>query len=275
MAESQAVLFEMKGSIAVITINRPKQMNALNPEVVVRLAGLFKQLNSDDSCRVIILTAAGDKVFSAGADLKRLITLINGARKPEDDWDNQLEADKTLTNIAMLRNDSALTKPIIAAINGTALAGGCELVQGTDIRVCADHAEIGLSEAKRGLFPAGGSTVRMPRQVPYARAMEILLTAEPISAQEAKSIGFLNHVVPKDQVMAKALEIAEKIASNGPVAVQHIRQSVKEAMNESNVGKAMQIETKHANVVFKHPDAKEGPLAFAQKRQPVWGKSKL
>merc|ERR1719478_1380337 len=118
------------------------------------------------------------------------------------------------TDMAMLRNDAALDKPIIAAINGTALAGGCELVQGTDIRVCADHAKIGLSEAARGLFPAGGSTVRMPRQVPYARAMEILLTGEPVSAQEALAMGFLNHVVAKEEVIPKALEIAAKIASN-------------------------------------------------------------
>merc|ERR1719213_1481314 len=102
------------------------------------------------------------------------------------------------TNTAMLRNDSALSKPIIAAINGTALAGGCELVQGTDIRVCADHAMIGLSEAKRGLFPAGGSSVRLPRQVPYARAMEVLLTAEPVTARQALEMGFVNYVVPKE-----------------------------------------------------------------------------
>jgi enoyl-CoA hydratase len=276
MAAEPAVLFEMKGEgIAVVTINRPKQMNSLNPEVVVRLAELFKKLSADDACRVIILTGSGDKVFSAGADLKRLITLITGARKPDDDWDQKLVADMSQANVALLRNDAAVEKPIIAAINGTALAGGCELVQGTDIRICADHAQIGLSEAKRGLFPAGGSTVRMPRQVPYARAMEILLTAEPISAQEAKEIGFVNYVVPKDQVMSKALEIAEKIASNGPVAVQYIRKSVKEILSEPSIAKAMQIETKHSGVVFKHPDAKEGPLAFAQKRKPVWGKSKL
>merc|ERR1712151_691138 len=154
----------------------------------------------------------------------------------------------------------------IAAINGAALAGGCELVQGTDIRVCADHAQIGLSEASRGLFPAGGSSVRMPRQVPYARAMEILLTAVPVTAKEAKEMGFLNHVVPKDQVIPKALEIAEQIASNGPVAVQEIRRAVKENLSIPDVAEAMKNETKHADIVFAHPDAKEGPMAFAQKR---------
>merc|ERR1712167_272981 len=118
-----------------------------------------------------------------------------------------------MTNNAMLRNDKACDKPIIAAINGTALAGGCELVQGTDIRVLADHAKVGLSEAKRGLFPAGGSSVRLPRQVPFARAMELLLTGEPVSAQEALEMGFVNYLVPKEQVLPKALAIAELIAA--------------------------------------------------------------
>merc|ERR1719460_984420 len=140
---------------------------------------------------------------------------MNKARKPEDEWDHKLAADMKQMDMAVLRNDAALDKPIIAAINGTALAGGCELVQGTDIRILADHAKIGLSEVKRGLFPAGGSSVRMPRQVPYARAMEILLTAEPVSAQEALQMGFVNYVVPKEQVIPKALELAAKIASNG------------------------------------------------------------
>jgi len=273
-----AVIMEMYGEgIAVVTINRPKQMNALNPEVVVRLAEIIKKANVDPEVRVLVLTGAGDKVFSAGADLKRLITLINKARKPDDEWDEKLVVDMSQTNVAMLRDDTALSKPIIAAINGTALAGGCELVQGTDIRVCADHAQIGLSEAKRGLFPAGGSTVRLPRQVPYARAMEILLTAEPISAQEAKDIGFLNYVVPKEQVLPKALELAQKIASNGPVAVQQIRKSVKDCLSEPDVSKAMRLENKHSAVAFAHPDAKEGPKAFAEKRKPVWftGESKL
>lgn len=273
MSTEDAVSIEMRGEgIAVVTINRPKQMNALNPEVVVRLARIYEKANVDPEIRVIILTGAGDKVFSAGADLKRLITLINGARKPDDKWDEEMQANMWMTNNAMLRNDKACDKPIIAAINGTALAGGCELVQGTDIRVCADHAMIGLSEAARGLFPAGGSTVRMPRQVPYARAMELLLTAEPVSAASALEMGFVNYVVPKEQVMAKALEIAEKIASNGPFAVSQIRKSVKQNLSIPDIEEAMKNETKESNKVFAHPDAREGPLAFAQKRKPVWSK---
>lgn len=272
-ASQDAVTLEMRGEgIAIVTINRPAQMNALNPEVVVRLARIYEKANVDPQIRVIILTGAGDKVFSAGADLKRLITLINGARKPDDKWDEEMQANMWMTNNAMLRNDKACDKPIIAAINGTALAGGCELVQGTDIRVCADHAMIGLSEAKRGLFPAGGSSVRLPRQVPYARAMELLLTAEPVSATAALEMGFVNYVVPKDQVMSKCLEIAEKIASNGPYAVSQIRKAVKANLSIPDIEEAMKNETKEANKVFAHPDAREGPLAFAQKRKPVWGK---
>lgn len=271
-----AVLYEVRGEgVALVTINRPRQMNALNPEVVVRLARVFKHINEDPAIRVLVLTGAGDKVFSAGADLKRLITLLTGAREAEDEWDRELQANMWMSNNAILRNDKALDKPIIAAINGTALAGGCEIVQGTDIRVLADHAQIGLSEAKRGLFPAGGSTVRMPRQVPYARAMEILLTAEPVSAMQALEMGFVNYVVPKEQVLAKALDLAEKIAANGPVAVQEIRKAVKENLSIPDIPDAMRNENQHAGVVFAHPDAREGPKAFAQKRKPVWGRSKL
>merc|ERR1711907_118635 len=189
---SEAVQYEVRGEgIAVVTINRPKQMNAVNPEVVVRLSRLWKQINDDPKIRVVILTGTGDKVFCAGADLKRLITLMTGARQPEDEWDRALMADPGMSNRAFLRDDRALDKPVICALYGTALAGGCELVQGTDIRVAADHAKIGLSEVKRGLFPAGGSSVRMPRQVPYARAMELLLTAEPVSANAALEMGFV------------------------------------------------------------------------------------
>lgn len=148
------------------------------------------------------------------------------------------------------------------------------MAQGTDIRVMADHASIGLSEAKRGLFPAGGSSVRLPRQVPYSRAMEILLTAEPVTAQAALQMGLVNHVVPKEQVIPKALEIAAKIAANGPFAVQQIRKAVKANLSIADVGAAMKNETTEANKVFAHPDAMEGPLAFAQKRKPVWGKKR-
>jgi len=268
-----AVLFEMRGEgIALVTINRPAAMNSLNPEVIVRLARIFKQVNEDPNVRVVVLTGAGDKVFSAGADLKRFITLISGARKPEDEWDKELVANMWMSNNALLRNDNAVEKPLIAAVQGTALAGGCEIIQGTDIRVVSEDAMIGLSEAKRGLFPAGGSSVRLPRQVPYARAMEILLTAEPVTAQQALEMGFINHVVPKDQVLPKALEIAAKIASNGPFAVQQIRQAVKANLNIANVAEAMKSENKFAAKVFAHPDAKEGPKAFAEKRKPVWSK---
>lgn len=247
-------------------------MNSLNPEAVVRLANIYKKLNADPETRVIVVTGAGDRVFSAGFDLKRSITLVNKSRKPDDDWDKALVADMGQSNIALLRNDGASSKPIIAAINGSALAGGCEILQGTDIRVCADHAMIGLSEANKGLFPAGGSSVRLPRQVPYAMAMEMLLTAEPVTAAKALEIGFVNYVLPKEQVLPKALEIAAKIASNGPVAVQQIRKSVKACLSIPDVKMAMQKETELANVVFAHPDAKEGPRAFAEKRKPVWGK---
>ena len=138
----------------------------------------------------------------------------------------------------------------------------------------ADHASFGLTEAKRGLYPAGGSTARLPRQVPYCKAMEVLLVGETMSAQEALEMGFVNYVLPKEQVLPKAMEIARKIAANGPVAVQQIRKGAKACLSIPDLPSALSVEAEYAAVVFSHPDAIEGPRAFAQKRKPIWG-SKL
>ncbi|MBX7168226.1 MAG: enoyl-CoA hydratase/isomerase family protein [Pirellulales bacterium] len=261
-----AVLFEKRGHIALITLNRPEAHNAISPEVAVRLAEYWQIVHSDAEIRVAIVTGAGEGAFCSGADLARLIPLMTGARMPEDEWDEKVMSDPTTSMRALLRNFDP-EKPVIAAINGSALAGGMEFVVATDIRVAADTAQFALREVVWSLFPIGGSTVRLPRQMPLAAAMEIMLTGNPITAHRAYELGFVNHVVPRDQVLAKALEIAETIAANGPLAVKAVRQSVKACLAlDEEQGLARELEI--GMPVFATRDAREGPRAFKEKRKP-------
>jgi enoyl-CoA hydratase len=215
--------YEVADHIALITLNRPEARNALNPEVAVRLAEAWEAVRDDDDVRVAILTGVGS-AFCAGADLGQLIPLYSGARKPENAWDERIVADRYLTRRALLR-DFDPGKPVIAAINGHAIAGGMEIVQGTDIRVSVPEAKFGVQEVKWAIFPAGGSTVRLPNQLPFAKAMELLLTGDLVTADEALQLGFLNYVTADPLV--KAREIAAKIAANGPIAVRAIRRSAR------------------------------------------------
>ncbi|MCZ6644313.1 MAG: enoyl-CoA hydratase-related protein, partial [Gammaproteobacteria bacterium] len=218
--------YEIKKHIALITLNRPEARNAINPEVSVRLADAFQDAKDNEEVRVAVLTGTGS-TFCAGADLGQLIPLMSGARQPENEWDERLVSDPGTTGRALLRNFD-VGKPVIAAINGHAIAGGMEIVQGTDIRVSVADAKFGVQEVKWAIFPAGGSTVRLPVQIPYAKAMELLLTGDLITAAQALDYGFLNYVT--EDVVGKAMEIAEKIAANGPLAVKAIRRSVKECL---------------------------------------------
>ncbi len=208
------LLFEKKEGVAVVTFNRPAKKNAFTPEIVVRLAEAWREFRDDASLRVAILTGVGD-TFSAGADLGRLIPLLTRARAAEDEWDRRLLADPSLFQAAILRRFE-LWKPVIAAVNGAALAGGCEILQGTDIRLAAPEASFGLPEPKRGIIPGGGSLVRLARQIPYVRAMQILLTGDPLAASTALEIGFVNEIVPREKLLDRAFELAATIAENGP-----------------------------------------------------------
>ncbi len=263
-----ALTFEKHDHIAYITLNRPEVYNAINPEMMVRLAEAWIEYNEDDELRAAIITGAGEKSFCAGADLKRLIPLITGARQPEDEWDNRLRSDASLARTALIRG-YPLYKPVISAINGYCLAAGTELVQGTDIRIAAEHATIGLTEVQRGIVPAGGGLSRLPRQVPYAKAMEILLVGDSISAEEARLIGFVNYVVPQSELMAKAEEFATKLAANGPFAVRKAKEAVLR-MTGLPPKEANQIENAVIAEVMSSEDAREGPRAFAEKRPPEY-----
>ena len=259
--------FEKRGHIAVITLNRPEVRNAINPEMMVRLAEAWLEYDRDDELRVAIVTGAGDKAFCAGADLRRLIPLLTGAREPEDEWDHKLRSDPSLGRTALLRHP--LYKPVISAINGHCLAAGTELIQGTDIRIAAEHATFGLTEVKRGIVPAGGGLTRMPRQVPYARAMEFLLVGDSIPAEEARYIGFVNYVVPQSELMAKAEEFAVKIAQNGPLAVRKAKEAVVRGAGLPPED-SERIDNEIIAQVMRSEDAREGPRAYIEKRPPQY-----
>ena len=263
----EVVLFEQKHSVALITLNRPEARNALNPESLVRLAEAWQRVRDDESIRVAVITGSGP-AFCAGMDLGSMIPLITGARPPQDEWDKALISDPSLTHRAILRNFDA-RKPVIAAINGFAVAGGMELVMGCDLRVASDTSRFGLQEVKWALFPGGGSTVRLPNQIPYARAMEMLLTGDLFEATDMLDYGFLNYAVPAAEVLDKSFELAEKIAGNGPVAVSAVRRSAREAIGVPEA-RALERESELSAPVYATQDAIEGPRAFMEKRTPVF-----
>ena len=265
MAEP-ALLYEKRDGIAYLTINRPDKRNSFSPEVLCRMADAWQDYAADDSLRVAIITGAGDLAFSAGADLGRLTPLTSGARKPEDEWDHRLLAHPELGQHATLRG-IAMYKPIISAINGFCLAGGCELIQGTDIRIASEKATFALTEVKWSLMPFAGSMTRLPRQISYCKAMEIMLVGDMFDAQEAYRIGLVNYVLPAHQVMAKAEELARKIAENGPLAVRRIKQVVLSALGLP-LEEGFKLENAAAKEILATDDAKEGPRAFIEKRKP-------
>jgi enoyl-CoA hydratase len=263
-----AVLYEKSGGVATVTMNRPDVRNAINPEMLCRLADAWQDVNDDPEVRVAILTGAGDKAFCAGADLDRLVRMMQGLRPPETEYDERIKADYTIIYKGLLRNYQ-VNKPIIAAVRGFCVAGGTEILSCTDIRIAGDDARFGLAEVKWSLFPMGGSTVRLPRQISYCNAMEILLTGEQLSAERALQMGLINKVVQPNQVMPEAQRYADVINSNGPLAVQAVKRSVLAGIGlppEQALEKEMEI----GIPVSMSEDCKEGTKAFKEKRKPVF-----
>lgn len=260
------LIFRKDGHIARLTMNRPAKRNAISPEMLVRLAWAWREVREDPEVRVAILTGSGEQAFCAGADLDRLIPLLTHQRPPEDEWDEQLLADREAFADGLLRGFE-LHKPVIAAINGHALAGGTELVLACDLRFAAVGSTLGLTEVARGIIPGGGGVSRAPRQLPYCKAMEILLVGRPISAEEAWRIGLVNDVVPPTAVAKRASEIAALIAANGPLAVQAVKEAVVRS-DGADLREALSIESEVGVRVFTSEDAIEGPRAFMEKRPP-------
>jgi enoyl-CoA hydratase len=251
-------LIERRGHVLIVTMNRPAARNALSAPMMALMRAAWDQTDHDPDVRVCVLTGAGG-AFCAGADLKAMTRAHPG--------DQFAAGDVDLSVIEPLLKGRRLTKPLIAAVEGPAIAGGTEILQATDIRVAGESARFGISEARWGLFPLGGSAVRLPRQIPYTVAADLLLTGRHISAAEAREIGLIGQVVPDGQALARALEIADMIAANGPVAVRAILATIRatEGMSENE---AFAVEARIGMAVFGSEDAKEGPRAFAEKRKP-------
>jgi enoyl-CoA hydratase/carnithine racemase len=258
--EEPHALIERRGAILILTLNRPQARNALSGPMMALMRQAWDQVDSDESIRVAVLTGAGG-AFCAGADLKAMTAAHPGDAASSGGMD--------LSVIEPLLKGRRLTKPLIAAVEGPAVAGGTEILQATDIRVAGRNARFGVSEARWGLFPLGGSAVRLVRQIPYTAAADLLLTGRHISADEALRIGLIGEVVPDGQALQRALELAEMIAANAPLAVQAILRTIRqtEGMAEDE---AFAVESRIGIEVFKSDDAREGPLAFTQKRRPVF-----
>jgi enoyl-CoA hydratase len=251
-------LVEQIGHKLVVTMNRPEARNALSGEMLAIMSDAWDRVNSDDSIRVCILTGSGG-YFCAGADLKSM------SKKPPSESFESGEYDPSV--IKGLLKGFRLTKPLIAAVEGPAIAGGTEILQGTDIRVAGENAKFGISEARWSLYPMGGSAVRLVRQIPYTVAADLLLTGRHILAPEAKELGLIGHVVPDGDALTKAHEIADLICANGPLAVQAILKTMRdsEGKHEDDCWKD---DAQVGAAVFSSNDAKEGPRAFSEKRAP-------
>jgi len=262
---SEALLIERDGHVVTLTMNRPEVKNALNPEMLCRMADAWDLIDGDEGVRVAILTGA-DGAFCSGADLDQLVGRSIKGLPPEDEFEERIRADYQIIFKGLLRNYQ-LKKPLVAAIEGPCIAGGTEILQATDVRVAGEGSTFGISEVRWGLFPLGGSTVRLRRQISYTRAMEVLLTGDHFSAADALLMGLIGRVVPRGRARAVARAIASKIAANGPLAVQSIKRSVQETEGLPEA-QALEIEQRIGQPVFMSEDAREGPKAFKEKRTP-------
>jgi enoyl-CoA hydratase/carnithine racemase len=247
------VLVERRGHVALLTINRPEARNAINRATAVALNDALDAAEADDDVWVIVLTGAGDKAFSAGMDLKAFAA-------GETPFTSNGFGGITLRDCP---------KPIIAAANGAALAGGFEIMISCDMVVAAEHARFGIPEASRGLVAGAGGLIRLAKRVPLAIAYEMALSADPIDAARAYDLGLVNRVVPGDQVVEAALALAERISRNAPLAVRESKR-VMHASLELTEEEAWKVNNEAFLAIGASADALEGAIAFAEKRDPVW-----
>jgi enoyl-CoA hydratase/carnithine racemase len=256
-----AIRYEQDGRIVTVTLNRPEAMNAIDPETHLELVEAWVRFRDDPEAWVAVLTGAGDRAFCAGADLKKLIpqAFAGGARgRDHNDY-----------GLGGLTRGLEVWKPIVAAVNGHALAGGLELALACDLRVAAEHATFGLTETRWAIMPGAGGTQRLPRAVPLARAMEMILTAEPIDAREALRLGLVNAVVPGPEVVPAARRLAEKLCQRGPLAVRAAKEAVLRGLSLP-LADGLRLEAFLSATLRGTEDAAEGPRAFAEKRPPVF-----
>jgi enoyl-CoA hydratase len=247
------VLRERRGHVEILTINRPEARNAINRATAIALGDALDACESDDDVWVVVLTGAGDKAFSAGMDLKAFAA----GEFPI--------TDKGFGGIT----ERDFPKPLIAAANGAALAGGFEILISCDMVVAAEHAKFGIPEAARGLIAGGGGLIRLPKRIPLAVAYEMALTAEPIDAHRAYELGLVNRVVPGEKVLDEAVALAERIAKNAPLAVRTSKYVMKKS-RELSEEECWLLNTEAFGIIGRSSDAMEGAVAFAEKREPNW-----
>jgi len=256
--EYKNLILEQNGAIAVLTINRPKALNALNADTLTELSTVFDELGRDSSVKVVILTGGGEKAFVAGADIAQMKEL------------NALEARRfAQLGHSTFRKLELLSQPVIAAIKGFALGGGCELAMSCDIRLASETAKFGQPEVTLGLTAGFGGTQRLPRLVGAGVASELLFTGDIIDAQEAYRIGLVNHVYPSDQLMEEALKLANRIAGRAPAAVQLSKSAIQRGIN-MDLDSAQDYEAAVFSLTFSTRDQTEGCSAFLERRKPVF-----
>lgn len=254
--EYKNLLFELKEKTAVITVNRPDKLNALNSQTMDELKDVFKSVKNDENVRAVVITGAGEKAFIAGADISELnkLDMISGKNF----------AEKGQEIFSLIEN---LTKPVIAAVNGFALGGGCELALSCHIRLASDNAKFGQPEVNLGIIPGYGGTQRLTRLINSGRAMEYILTGDMISADEAYRTGLVNHVYPQQELLSKAVELGNKIAGKAKDAVRYSIEAVN-AANELSLKEGLLLEAGLFALCCGTDDFKEGTSAFLEKRKP-------
>ncbi len=254
-----AILYEKRGRVAYITINRPEARNAINLETASELNAAWQDFRDDDNLWIGVLTGAGEKAFSAGADLKSLIPMMTSSTRPTEAANDH--------GFGGITRGFECWKPMIAAVNGFCLAGGTEMMLACDLRIAAENATFGLTEVRWGIIPGAGGTQRLPRMVPLARAMEIILMGESITAQDAYQMGLINKVVPQAELMNEVERWVNVLLERGPLALRAAKQAMLQGLNMT-LDEGMQLEQHLFRQMLATEDAKEGPQAFAQKRKP-------
>jgi enoyl-CoA hydratase len=250
-----AVERERRGKVEVLTINRPEARNAINGDVTAAMAAALDELAEDGDCWAVVLTGAGDKSFSAGMDLK---AFASGQGAGIIDQHGFASITRRF-----------FPKPIVAAVNGACLAGGCEIMLSCDLVVAVGHATFGIPEAKRGLIAGAGGLIRLPRRIPRAVALELALTGEAIDASRAYQVGLVNKVVPAENLMEEALALAEQITANAPLAVRASKRVMLKSADLTE-DEAWRLNDGTFSEIFTSADAMEGAVAFAEKRPPNW-----
>lgn len=253
--------------VALVTLDRPAQANALDPAMLRGLAGAWRRIAADDGVRCAVLTGAGERVFCAGMDMATTIPasqrLARGERIDPDDFAGLRDAATAVLS------GFDLGKPLVVAVNGHCRAVGLDLMLQSELRLAVPHATFALEEVARGLYPTGNATVLLPRQIGWVHAMDLLLTARPIDAARAAAIGLVNEVVAPEELLPRALAVAGAIAANAPLAVRETRRGVRELLSLS-LEEAFRRQEELGRPLRRSEDAAEGARAFAEKRPPAW-----